>query len=461
MVDVVQISNNENEQSPSPAVHLQTLFDELDWLSSVINTAIESYFAPDVHGKEGIELTPPDLCNSNSAYSNFVKIWRLSSFERLTLALAIAPQLRPQSLDIFQMRNCNIEHAFSAFGGYTDQRLNSFLPTGQTLAFLLSANDPLRLTEAFNVLSPTHLFSTQNVINPRSSDEKLPMMATPLLLSENWLRFFLTGEKVHPEFDRRLSSSPLTTPLEWNDLVLDEITIKGVEEIRLWSQHSSTLMQEWGLNKKIKPGFRTLFYGPPGTGKTLCATLLGKMTATTVYRLDLSIILSATIEEIGNSLDSFFDVAANKNWILFFDEADALLGKSGLAAPSSEKNKNQQIGFLLQRIEDFPGIVILAASNKVNIDDSLRGNFQSVVQFMMPNSMQRLLLWQNAFAGVCDLAPEINLKKISQDYVLTGGAIINVLRYCALQTMKFQRKLVCLEDLLDGIDRELSKTNGR
>ena len=103
--------------------------------------------------------------------------------------------------------------------------------------------------------------------------------------------------------------------------------MEGIQEIERWLQYNEQLMDTWKLRGKIKPGFRVLFHGPPGTGKTLTACLLGKYTQRDVYRIDLSMVVSKYIGETEKNLSKLFDKAANKEWILFFDEADSIFGK--------------------------------------------------------------------------------------------------------------------------------------
>jgi len=131
--------------------------------------------------------------------------------------------------------------------------------------------------------------------------------------------------------------------------------MEEVEEIKAWIEHRQTLMRDWGLEKQIKPGFRSLFYGPPGTGKTFTASLLGKSTGLDVYRIDLSLVVSKYIGETEKNLSTVFDQAERNDWILFFDEADALFGKRTQVSSSHDRYANQEVAYLLQRVEDFCG----------------------------------------------------------------------------------------------------------
>ena len=146
---------------------------------------------------------------------------------------------------------------------------------------------------------------------------------------ESW-HHLKTAELVSkPRFSIDFPAEYIETEMEWDDLVLHPTTLGQIRDIENWINHNDTLLREWGMQKKIKPGYRALFYGPPGTGKTLTATLLGKYTGKDVFRIDLSRVVSKYIGETEKNLSRLFDKAKNKNWILFFDEADAVINLSG------------------------------------------------------------------------------------------------------------------------------------
>jgi SpoVK/Ycf46/Vps4 family AAA+-type ATPase len=230
-----------------------------------------------------------------------------------------------------------------------------------------------------------------------------------------------------------------------------------VEEIRAWIEHRHTLLRDWGLERKIKPGFRSLFYGPPGTGKTLTASLLGKSTGLDVYRVDLSLVVSKYIGETEKNLASVFDQAERNDWILFFDEADALFGKRTQTSSAHDRYANQEVAYLLQRVEDFAGVVILASNLKGNIDEAFARRFQSMIHFPLPGPEERLRLWRSAFPNPSRLEPTVNLARIAEEYEISGGAIVNVLRSSSLATLRRGNGLIRTEDIYHGIRREFRK----
>jgi SpoVK/Ycf46/Vps4 family AAA+-type ATPase len=216
-------------------------------------------------------------------------------------------------------------------------------------------------------------------------------------------------------------------------------------------------MHGWGMAKKLRPGYRSLFYGPPGTGKTMTACLLGKATGQDVYKIDLSQVVSKYIGETEKNLGKVFDQAQSRGWILFFDEADALFGKRSETKDSHDRYANQEVSFLLQRIESFDGIAILASNQRANMDDAFARRFESMVFFPIPRPEERLRLWQQGFSAQSQLESTLDLEKIAHEHALAGGAIMNVIRYASLEAIKHQRTTIATADVLQGIRREYGK----
>jgi AAA+ superfamily predicted ATPase len=442
-----------------PKTALEILYNELDWLQNVINQVITSYLVQEGHENSWLDIEPPDLNGQNAPYATTVNDWELDTFGRLALILAIAPHLRPEALDIFFGKNQIYDRGFSEFGGLTNKSHSGFLPTGQTYCFLVTATNPELRPEVMQVINNDSVLMREQVLVLGETEAQVPRLSGILGIAPGWLQFFTGGEKPGAEHSDDFPARRITSPLNWEDVVLDELVLEQVNELTTWLQHGQTLMKEWGLEKKIKPGYRALFYGPPGTGKTLVATLLGKTSGRDVYCVDLSMMVSKYIGETEKNLSKLFETARHRQWILFFDEADALFGKRTAANSSNDRHANQQTAHLLQLIEDFPGVVILASNLRSNMDEAFTRRFQSIIQFNMPSAEERLQLWENAFAGTCALSPEIDLTAISRDYELSGGAIINVLRYCAMSAIKHNSREVSKHELLAGLKREFKKEN--
>ena len=277
------------------------------------------------------------------------------------------------------------------------------------------------------------------------------------MITDEWLQKLLFDKTSAPKFSTDFPAKKIETSMSWNDLVLSPYTLKQINDIQLWLQHNNYILKDAVLGRKIKPGYRVLFYGPPGTGKTLTATLLGNQFQKDVYRIDISQVVSKYIGETEKNLEKIFAKAEHKNWILFFDEADALFGKRTNVQNSHDRYANQEVSYLLQRIEDFPGLLILASNFKSNMDEAFLRRFHTIVHFPSPNAQERLQLWQKTFPAFCKPEPSINLIELSEKYDLSGAAILNVVHYAALKAASQKNEHIKFDDIIEGVRKEFRK----
>ena len=431
---------------------------ELAWLRSVVEARLEAHFRKEAGEGGVLDLTPPDLAGSTSEYAGFVRHYRLSFAERLALALGLVPHVRPQMLDVFHTRNAATDRRFTEFGCAQARPDGELWPTGETLAFLLGGDD-LELRFSVPLLfEQGHFFARHDILRPAAQGpDDVPVMKAPLRLSEELVSLFTAGVPRRPAFGAGFPAQRIETRGDWGDLVLHPGTRRQIEEIRTWMEHGRTLMDDWGMASKLRPGYRSLFHGPPGTGKTMTACLLGKSTGRDVYKVDISLVMSKYIGETEKNLGRIFDQAEHKGWILFFDEADALFGKRSETRDAHDRYANLEVSFLLSRIETFDGISILASNLRDNIDEAFARRFESVIHFPMPRPEERVLLWRQGFSSKATLAPSVDLEKIARDHVLSGGAIMNVIRYASLEALKDGGRALTAEDLLSGIRKEYAK----
>lgn len=428
---------------------------DLQWFSEILQLRMKQYFE-EAHVQVADEPPPPPA-TEGSVYSEIISHYSMSIRERLLLLLALCPHLQPQLLDVFFTKNSTYDRGFTEFGGIKGNQHGGFLPTGETAAFLLAANDLEQRFQLLQLFHPSHFFAKHNILKLVSAHTDEPSFSGALQISPEYLSFFTRGTAYQPHYSTQFPAKQISTALGWQDLVLDTPTMTEVEEIRTWIAHGPTLMNEWEMSNRIKPGYRALFYGPPGTGKSFTACLLGKAFGLDVYRIDLSMVVSKYIGETEKNLAGVFDQAAHKNWILFFDEADALFGKRSATSSSNDRYANQEVAYLLQRIEDFPGLVILATNLKSNIDEAFGRRFQSMIYFPIPGAMQRLQLWQQSFPRNATLDAQIDLEEIARKYELTGASIINVVQYCCLSALRKNSLVIRLPEMIAGIRKEFAK----
>ncbi len=435
----------------------RSLADDLDWLGHIIRQRLASHFRQDEAGLGGDVPQPPSHENRSNRYVEFLERYQPTETERVVLLLALAPHARPCLLDDLIAEALPQGGDFPQFGGVRGQSFRGFLPTGETVLFLLAGLDPDRRTEMQQIFSEEHWFAATRVVRlmPPTSGE--PAMSGRLVADPEFVDLVMLGKVARPPLSIEFPAKRITTEMDWEDLVLPAATLGQIEELKSWVNHGDTLLHDWGMKKKIRPGYRALFTGPPGTGKTLTATLLGKYTKRDVYRIDLAMIVSKFIGETEKNLASLFDKAENKDWILFFDEADALFGKRTSVRDAHDRYANQEIAYLLQRVEDYAGLVILASNFKNNIDDAFLRRFQSEVYFPVPSSGDRLKLWKLAFPPAVNLAGDVDLDVLSRRYELTGAHIMNAVQYACLRSLERGDNEIGSNDLIRGIRREISK----
>lgn len=434
-----------------------TLQRESDWFSAVLEARISLYFEQDCDYTDITDFAPPEILDDESTYAAIIKDNSMTFAERLVFILAMLPHVKPQLLDTLFIRNKNLDRGYTEFGGWRGKSHGGFLPTCETAAFILAGNDLAKRFSVLELFEDDHFFIKLSMMRTERSSADEPFFSAALLLTTDYLSRCTSGISHKPDYSISFPAQRITTKLEWNDLVLAPKVLAEIASIKTWIHHSSTIMKDWGLEKSIKPGYRSLFYGPPGTGKTLTATLIGAEVGVDVYRIDLSMVVSKYIGETEKNLANVFDQAQNKNWILFFDEADALFGKRTQTSSSNDRHANQEVSYLLQRVEDFPGIVILATNIKANIDEAFSRRFQSMVYFPLPDVEQRLSLWKSSLNGKAGIGDEVDLINLAQQYELSGGAITNVVRYGAINALQMNRDSITIDDLIQGVTKELRK----
>jgi hypothetical protein len=409
------------------------------------------------NGVEGIAARDFKLKESNDFFTKTVILNKANIFEFITLLLALAPHLNSDFFDQILTKHFSEGNHFPAFGGVRGRNHRGILPTGETAQFILAGNEIQKRMVVQALFSSDHWFSTKNILKLEEVPEGEPLMSGRLILDSEWLEKLTTGGISSPRFSTRFPAEQLTTSLTWEDLVLQSKTLTQIQELEIWANRHSNIKADWNLSRHLKPGYRALFHGPPGTGKTLTASLLGQSTGKPVFRVDLSMVISKYIGETEKNLAGLFDKASHKNWILFFDEADALFGKRTETRDAHDKYANQEVSYLLQRVENYPGLVILASNFRSNVDAAFARRFQSIIHFPFPKPEQRQQLWNKVIPKDITLDPAIDFKKIASQYELSGSNIVNIVQYCVIQFLEARKPFLSISLLMEGIRREYAK----
>jgi hypothetical protein len=392
-----------------------------------------------------------------TVFTSFLAQMEVNEVELIYLAIAIAPHLQPGFFDAI-IRKCMPEGGqLPEFGGVRSGNCRGLLPTGETVLFVLAGDDLEKRLAFHELFSADHFFAQQGIIRMEEVQAGEPRFSGRLVPDPEILELFISGVVSRPRFSSDFPAEYIETGMEWGDLVLHPDTLRHVGEIDTWISHKDTLLGEWGMGRKMKRGYRALFHGPPGTGKTLTASLLGKRAGKDVFRIDLSRVVSKYIGETEKNLSRLFDKAEHKEWILFFDEADALFGKRTDIRDAHDKYANQEVAYLLQRIEGYDGLVILATNQRGNIDQAFVRRFQSIVHFPMPGAEQRAAIWRKTFPPQIALEPDVSWDEVGRRHELSGASILNVSYYCALEILAGGRLCLGMARLEAAILREYIK----
>ncbi|WP_326984341.1 ATP-binding protein [Chryseobacterium sp. MYb264] len=375
--------------------------------------------------------------------------------EVVILLMALLPRLDPALL-----KRIYLEFPESILFDFCSVNDNGrlFYPTIQTVQYILGGDCISERLKALDYFSSDSVLVKDELIVFSSSANDHTPMNSPLSVHQEAFNRMVFGSELLPKMSNDFPAEQLHTRRSWTDLILPENTMNELQSIEAWYNSSQVLMEDWDMQKKLKPGFRVLFFGDPGTGKTLAASLLGKYTKRPVFRVDVSMLVSKYIGETEKQLAKLFDKAENKNWILFFDEADAIFGKRTNVRDAHDKYANQEVSYLLQRIETFTGLIILASNFKNNMDKAFTRRFHSCIKFNNPRHEERLRIWQHNLPVQLQLE-DIDLEQIAQRYELTGSNIMNVIQDVSLKTIALQdpEYKVSMDMLLESIKKEYIK----
>jgi ATPase family associated with various cellular activities (AAA)/Winged helix domain, variant len=253
-------------------------------------------------------------------------------------------------------------------------------------------------------------------------------------------------------------ASQLTPRYKWTDLVLPDRQRETLASISAYLRHRDHVLTEWGYEKTVArtQGLKVLFAGESGTGKTMAAEVLGGELGLELFRVDLATIVSKYIGETEKNLDRIFEAATGSNAILFFDEADALFGKRSDVSDAHDRYANIEVAYLLQKMEGYPGAVILATNFRQNIDDAFVRRLDFVIDFPFPEPDDRKLIWRLLLPEEAPLSDDVDLEFLSVQFKLSGGAIRNCSMSAAFQAAD-EGTSITMRHLVRAVAQEFGK----
>jgi len=254
------------------------------------------------------------------------------------------------------------------------------------------------------------------------------------------------AKKIHPNY-------------AWKDIVLPPDIMSLLRDICNVVKYKGTVLYDWGFSTKfsIGKGLTALFTGESGTGKTMAADVIANDLDLELYKIDLSSILSKYIGETEKNLNTIFKESEGSNSILFFDEADALFGKRTDVKDSHDRYANIETNYLLQKMDEFEGVVILSTNYRKNVDEAFTRRMQFIVNFPFPDSEYRLEIWKKAFPEQVPKSDDIDYRFLANNLQISGGNIKNIVINSAFLAARNGKRPVSMSDIVLATKREFDK----
>ncbi len=278
---------------------------------------------------------------------------------------------------------------------------------------LVAIDSPALLTGQFNLgLSDIHEVAQRVLADVNPADSTLDARLWDACLAHTRPRMDTLAQRLVPK-------------ATWEDIVLPDDVVDLLRQIATQVRQRSTVYEEWGFRERMNRGLGivTLFTGESGTGKTMAAEIIANDLRLNLYRIDLSAVVSKYIGETEKNLRRLFDAAEDGGAILFFDEADALFGKRSQVRDSHDRYANIEVNYLLQRMEAYRGLAILATNMRSSLDDAFTRRIRFIVNFPMPERDDRMRIWKKVFPSQTPVE-NLDLDRLAS-YKLAGGGIFN------------------------------------
>lgn len=313
----------------------------------------------------------------------------------------------------------------------------------------LENNDLIELSSKFN-FTEGQIRQTVLTAQRRAYWESCSMFATSTLINE--AARGIAAPKLAG------LARKIETPFSWSDIVLPDNQLVQLKEIASHAKRAQVVFESWGYARNFSygRGIAALFEGQSGTGKTMAASIIGRVLGLDVYQIDLSCVVSKYIGETEKNLSRIFAEAQDSSAVLFFDEADALFGKRSEVKDAHDRYANIETAYLLQRMEEYSGIVILATNMKQNLDQAFVRRMRFIIHFPFPTDDDRERIWQKVFPPDAPLGDDINFRWLSRKLKIAGGNIKNISLRAAFLALE-SNGVIGMECLVEAAKRESEK----
>ncbi len=458
-------------QAISPLNSIGKIFtEEINWFQAFCKARTQYLEAKDERAPNFVpaqifEKVPLPLRRGDSPYDLLCqKLWTATQkqfsppeasyqhcAERMALILALLPHFHPGMTDHLKKLDLASGGILNSVQGVQAQ---TFLPCAETALYLLAGNNlDLRLNFQ-SIFYPKHLFAQEDILKLEDTPLGVPLWRGALQISEEVLYLLATGQAYETQMSPNFPAQKLTTEQTWDDFVVPYHTHEKVMELLDWIKHYEQLATHPHFARERK-GYRCLLVGEPGTGKTMLGRLLSQETNRPVYRISLEKIVSKYVGETTKNIAKVFNTARHRNWILFCDEGDALFSKRSTKGQSAQDTYvNQDIAYLLQEIEDYPGIILVATNYAQNMDKAFQRRFDTRIDFRKPDYGEIIQLFEKALQAF-RLDEEIKISFVAQELMthVTAAQITKFKHYLGLQALKRQDWSLSVENFCEGLQK--------
>jgi len=403
------------------------------------------------------ELNFPEIQADDSMY-RFIQAHELKGEEQVVLLLALAANFAPETLHPITKLVGNDEFN-SVIGGFVLNSTRTFCPTLRTALFLIAGQDiALRVQYAPKLHTRLRVFTSQIVqTNPLSPNATF--LDAQLMLNDQFLGTILQGYAPSLDGDTNFPVRKSKATHTLTDVVLKDKALKELEKLRKFARNMQKI---WELDHKgkIRTNYISIFSGDPGTGKSFAAEAIGNEFELPVYRVNFAQMVSKYIGETEKNLDKVFDRFTRQPCILFFDEAESIFSKRSEVKDSHDQHANNLQSFLLQKVEEFEGIVVLA-TNVHNLsqyfDKAFQRRIRSIAEFDFPDYAERLPIWKNALFSPFELEDGLT-DKLAKNYQLSGGSIYNVVSDAVVECVDADITTISFALIETALINEFKKT---
>lgn len=423
----------------------------IDWFKQVTQN-LETYL-------DGTGTLPPlPEASEGDSIHEFFEQNNLPHEHRVTLTVLLLDYYFPELMQPFSPLYAG-ESSRNLIGGRLSPHIKRFEPSMRTLLFLLSQNDYLKRMQYSHILEETdnRLFA-DGIVEWKYPGEN--NSNSPVKITANFRQALIGNKTARLDSGENFPARYSPTKFNFDEVILGPETLQDLQPLFGYLKVRKTIRQDPELAKLVKPCFMTVFSGFPGTGKTLAAKTIGKMFGMPTYTLELSKVVSKYIGEFEKSLDKVFTRFSGKDCILFIDEADSIFSKRlENVADAKDKYVNQEMAYLLQRIEDYEGVIILAsnvASFKRQVDNAMLRRIRAIIQFSFPTCADRTKLWQNALPKKFKYEEKL-VEKLALNFQLNGASIYNIVSELIVNAVEKNIETITYEVIHPFLEADFKK----